>query len=113
MATTYGDHVALVSETFTGNLTNVLTPSSGKRLVITGWSLTCSGNTAACQATIVLGSNSHAATKFPIAGTVAGSPLLLWTVTGIRINGAANEVLKINGGAAGGVLDGIIFVSEI
>lgn len=113
MATSYGDHVAFVGETFTGNLTNVLTPSSGKRLVISGWSLSCSGNTAACQATIVLGSNSHAAVKFPIAGTTAGSPLLNWTVTGIHINGAADEVLKINGGATGGVLDGVIFVSEI
>jgi len=113
MATTYGDHVTFASETFTGNLTNVLTPASGKRLVITGWSLTLSGNTAACQMTIVLGSNSHAAAKFPIAGTTGGAPLLNWTVTGVRISGATDEVLKINGGATAGVLDGVIFVSQI
>jgi hypothetical protein len=113
MASTYASHVTFVSETFTGNLSNVLTPNTGKRLVISGWSLTLSGNAAACQISLLLGSNVHVAAKFPIAGTTAGAPLLNWTVTNVAIWGDLAESLSINGGATSGVLDGVIFVSQV
>lgn len=113
MANTFASHVTFVTETFTGNLANVLTPATGKRLVISGWSLTLSGNTAACQLSLLLGANVHAAAKFPIAGTTAGAPLLNWTVTDVAIWGDLSESLSVNGGATGGVLDGVIFVSQV
>jgi len=113
MATVYGDSVAFVGETFTGNLSNLVTPPAGRRLIISGWSLNVSGNSAACQCTIALGANSRAAVKFPISGTVAGSPLLSWTVTGILIGGGEGASLSINGGALGGVLDGVVFVQVV
>lgn len=113
MAVVYKDHVVFSGETFTGNLSTVVAPPSGKRLAIRGWNLTMSGNTVAAQCTLALGSNAHASVRFPIAGTVAGSPLLNWTFEDCVITGNVDEVLNVNGGALGGILDGVIFVQEM
>lgn len=113
-ATLRNDHVCLNGETFTGNIT-VYTPTSGKRLVISGWDLGTQGHTAGtCRVTIVLGSTDHASMLFaavPAAGTAATTSI--WSRQSCSINGAVNEALIINGGATNGTISGVIFVTEV
>jgi hypothetical protein len=112
--TLINDHLCINGETFTGNVT-VYTPTSGKRLVLTGWSIGTQGHTGGtCRTTIILGSTEHASMLFPAAAAAATAGTLnTWNVLGVSINGAINEALKINGGATSGTISGVFFLSEV
>lgn len=111
--TLLGDHVVFVGETFTADITNVYVPSSGKRLVISGWDLTIHGNTGIVNAGIRLGSTTHAQSNFPVYPTVANGNNNRWCVLGVRISGGVDEVLKLMGGGTLCAVTGTIFVTEV
>jgi hypothetical protein len=114
-STLLGDHICIQAEAFTGNLTNVYTPSTGKKIVISGWSLWVNGNTAGvCDITIVTGSTAHASARIPASpAAAAAGNANPYQLLGVRITGGVNEVLKINGGATGATISGVIFITEV
>lgn len=112
-STLLGDHVCFDSETFTSGPYTVLTPSSGKRLIITGWDITVTGNTAITPIKIILGSTTHAVTSVAIAPVLANTGQFLpWRIVGISITGGVDEALKLGGGGTAGVISGTIYVTE-
>lgn len=108
------DHIVLNAVTFTGNI-DLRTPTSGKRILVTGWTLQTEGHTAGtCRVTIATNAVEHSSMLFPAvtaAGTTAS--LNVWTVTGARFEGVPNAVLKLLGGVGSGTISGTVFCHEI
>jgi hypothetical protein len=115
VGTWLSDHIVLNNVTFTGNI-DLRTPTSGKKLVISGWDLQTAGHTGGtCRMTILTGSTEHASRLTPAAPATAATHgnANPWTHLGIRLSGAVDEVLKINGGATSGTISGIVYVQEM
>lgn len=122
MTTTFvnGDTLVFVGEAFTANLTTVISGVVGvttatERIIVVGWSLTVTANSAAATCAIKdSGSGVYASHVFSVPGT---NPVPAWVVEaangghGIRL--PADAELVIGPGGANGVLDGVVWLRKI
>lgn len=92
--------VVSVATAFTAAQT-VLAAVPGYKIIVKGWSLDISGAAAAVQ--IRFGNSGTKYLGARPSTTPNGVP---WVVTGVRFEGAANELLQLVGGAAGAIVDG-------
>lgn len=118
ISTPRGGCLTFVAETFTGNLTTVISDQlaigATSRLWVKAWSLTVTGNTAVCPLQL----------KGSSTGTYAADriPANLGSGVGAQVRGlfqshpccdgfvlVAGEELVIAGGATAGVLDGAVY----
>ena len=114
---TGGRTLALVNETFTGDLAiSAISVAASARIKVVAWSLTVTGNTAACPVQIKSSSGVvYAASRVESHGTLAATgygaqPTTIWeSPSGMDIPiFGVGETLVIGGGATAGVLDGTI-----
>lgn len=115
---TGGLTLALVNETFTGDLSTASTVAvaATERMHILAWSLTVTGNTAACPIQIkTSGGVVYAASRVEAHGTLAATgygaqPTTTWSnPPGMQLPPLpAGEELVIGGGATAGVIDGTV-----
>lgn len=115
---TAGLTLALIGETFTGDLSTASTVAvpTTQRMHVLAWSLTVTGNTAACPVQIkTSGGVVYAASRAEAHGTLAATgygaqPTHVWTnAPGMQLPPfPAGEELVIGGGATSGVVDGTV-----
>lgn len=118
ISTPRGGCLTFVAETFTGNLTSVISAqlalAATDRLWVKSWSLTVTGNSAVCPVQLK-GSTTgtYAADRIPaIAASGVGAQVRgLWQsppgCDGFVL--VAGEELVIAGGGTAGVLDGVVY----
>lgn len=118
IGTPQGGCLTFVNETFTGNLTSVISAqlaiASTDRLWVRAWSLTVTGNSAVCPIQLKGSSTgTYAADRIPaIAAAGVGAQVRGLFQSPPGFPGfvlAAGEELVIGGGGTSGVLDGVVY----